>query len=368
VLLPVLAGWSASFVLCLLLVVTKTWHGAVSMDGVSGIQKVHVAPTPRIGGIPVVAGLCLAVWLAPVGIQPVLFLILLAGMPAFVLGIAEDLSKQVSVLLRLLATMASGLFAWHLSGYAITRVNIPGLDYFLSLPPLSVLFTAFAVGGVANAINIIDGFNGLASTTTVLAFLGYAGIAWQCGDLPLTGAALVLSACVGGFFWVNWPFGKLFLGDGGSYFVGFALAWVAVMLMARHPGVSAFGVLLVCVHPVTEVLFSIYRRKMRHQPPGQPDRLHFHSLVNRRYMSRWLSRWSPTLRNSATGLLVGGMTFTAVLAANLVYASTAWSVLVLALLAMGYVAVYARMVRHVWCSPLAFLLVKPGRADLCPAK
>ena len=66
---------------------------------------------------------------------------------------------------------------------------------------------------------------------STLAFLGYAMIAWQVGDTTLASFSWVLAACGWGFFWVNWLFGKLFLGDVGSYFVGFSLAWVAVLLI-----------------------------------------------------------------------------------------------------------------------------------------
>jgi hypothetical protein len=225
----------------------------------------------------------------------------------------------------------------------------------------SVIFTAFAVGGVANAINIIDGFNGLASTMATLAFVGYALIAWQVGDYTLANTSLVLAACVWGFFWVNWPFGKIFLGDGGSYFIGFALAWVAVMLLARNPAVSAFAALVVCVHPVTEVLFSIYRRKVRKDHPGMPDRLHFHSLVKRRYVARWFGTYSNAVRNSITGVLIGLMTFTSITLACLTFTSVPLSALAFVVLSLGYVSVYARMVRHHWCSPIAFLFVKPGK-------
>jgi UDP-N-acetylmuramyl pentapeptide phosphotransferase/UDP-N-acetylglucosamine-1-phosphate transferase len=96
-----------------------------------------------------------------------------------------------------------------------------------------------------------------------LAFAGFAVIAWSVGDANLASVAIILAACVWGFFWVNWPFGKLFLGDGGSYFVGFALAWVAVLLIERNPSVSPFAALLVCIHPVSEVLLSIFRRKLK---------------------------------------------------------------------------------------------------------
>ncbi|PQA81822.1 glycosyl transferase [Limnohabitans sp. TS-CS-82] len=353
-------GFVCCFVLCMLLVVTKRWHGALTMDFTDGIQKFHTAPTPRVGGIPIVLGLVVAWSVTQQDLKDLLLPILLAGMPAFLFGVAEDLTKRVGVMQRLLATMASGLLAWWITDYSLTRVDIWGVDWLLSFTLVSVIFTAFAVGGVANAINIIDGFNGLASTMATLAFVGYALIAWQVGDYILANASFVLAACVWGFFWVNWPFGKIFLGDGGSYFIGFALAWVAVMLLARNQSVSAFAALVVCVHPVTEVLFSIYRRKVRKDHPGMPDRLHFHSLVKRRYVARWFGGYSNVTRNSITGVLVGLLTIIAIILACLTYSSTALSALAFLGLGLGYVSFYARMVRHHWCSPLEFLLIKPN--------
>lgn len=352
---------AASFALCVLLVLTKRWHGALTMDHMEGIQKFHTTPTPRIGGVPIVLGLVVAWGKAPEDIKALITPILFAGLPAFIFGVLEDITKRIGVMQRLLATMASGLLAWWITDYSLTRVDVWGVDWLLGFTLVSALFTAFAVGGVANSINIIDGFNGLASTASTLAFVGYAMIAWQVGDLQLAGLALVLGACVWGFFWVNWPLGKIFLGDGGSYFIGFALAWVAVMLIERNPGVSAFAALVVCVHPVTEVLFSIYRRKIKKTNPGQPDRLHFHSLVKRRYVAHWFAGYSNRIRNSITGALVASMTVTAVVAANLFYDHVVLSAAAFVGLALGYVAIYARMIRHHWCSPITFLLVRPVR-------
>jgi UDP-N-acetylmuramyl pentapeptide phosphotransferase/UDP-N-acetylglucosamine-1-phosphate transferase len=354
------AGWGAltTFVLCVLLVLSKRWHGKLSLDETAGIQKFHTDPTPRIGGIPIVLGLALALDLAPLNVQEILEPLLLASLPAFVLGLAEDTTKRISVMVRLLATMASGVLAWLLTDISLTRLDIWGIDWVMKITLVSVLFTAFAVGGVANSINIIDGFNGLASLASGLAFVGFALIAWQVGDTTLAQVAMVLAACVWGFFWVNWPLGKIFLGDGGAYFVGFALAWMSVLLIERNPGVSAFAALVICAHPVTEVLLSIYRRKVRKTHPGMPDKLHFHSLVKRRYVSRWFRYLPRTLRNSITGAIIGLMTLTAVVLANFTYASTLLSAAVYVALALGYVAIYARMVRHRWCSPIRFLLVK----------
>jgi UDP-N-acetylmuramyl pentapeptide phosphotransferase/UDP-N-acetylglucosamine-1-phosphate transferase len=179
-------GFFSCFALCVLLVVTKRWHGALTMDFTDGIQKFHTAPTPRIGGVPIVLGLVVAWSVAQQDLKDLLLPILLAGMPAFLFGVAEDLTKRVGVMQRLLATMASGLLAWWITDYSLTRVDIWGVDWLLSFTLASVIFTAFAVGGVANAINIIDGFNGLASTMATLAFVGYALIAWQVGDYRIT--------------------------------------------------------------------------------------------------------------------------------------------------------------------------------------
>jgi UDP-N-acetylmuramyl pentapeptide phosphotransferase/UDP-N-acetylglucosamine-1-phosphate transferase len=355
------AGWGfvCTFLLCVLLVMTKRWHGALTMDFTDGIQKFHTAPTPRIGGVPIVLGLVVAWSQTTPDVKALLTPVLVAGMPAFLFGVAEDITKGVSVMQRLLATMASGLLAWWITDYSLGRVDIWGIDWFMKFTVVSVIFTAFAVGGVANSINIIDGFNGLASTMSTLAFVGYAMIAWQVGDHALASTSFVLAACVWGFFWVNWPLGKIFLGDGGSYFIGFALAWVAVMLLERNPGVSAFAALVVCVHPVTEVLFSIYRRRIKKMHPGHPDRLHFHSLVKQRYVRRWFGKMPNRIRNSITGAIIGMMTVTAIMLASMTYASVTLSALVFLGLSLGYISIYARMVRHHWCSPITFLLVKP---------
>ena len=352
-------GFVASLAFCILLVLTKSWHGAFSMDADEGIQKFHTKPTPRIGGLAIVAALWVASLNAPAELKSLIGMFLLAGLPAFIFGLFEDITKKVSVILRLLATVVSGLLAWWLTDYSLTRVDVWGIDYLFTFTLFSVLFTSFAVGGVANSINIIDGFNGLASTTSILAFASFALIAYQVGDTQLAAISIVLATCVGGFFWINWPYGKIFLGDGGSYFVGFSLAWVAVMLIERNLQVSAFAALIVCVHPVTEVLFSVYRRKIKKLNPGKPYRIHFHSLIKQRYVRRWFSGVSNDWRNSVTGLLVGSVTLHAGILANFVYQSVWMSIFILLALILGYVSMYARMVRYKWCSPINFLMIKP---------
>jgi UDP-N-acetylmuramyl pentapeptide phosphotransferase/UDP-N-acetylglucosamine-1-phosphate transferase len=355
-----------SLAVALFLVLTRQWHGRFSADGLQGVQKMHSTPTPRIGGLAIVAGVLAGYLVAEAEQRAILGTLLLAGLPAFFFGLAEDVTKQVGITARLLATMASGVLGWWLTGTAITSLDVPGLDSLVAISFVSVLFTAFAVGGVANAVNIVDGFNGLAGGFLVIAFTGLAIIAWSAGDMQLSLACMGLAGAFVGFWLINWPWGKLFLGDGGSYFGGFALAWASVLLVERNANVTPFAALLVCVHPVTEVLFSIYRRRMHGSHPGQPDRLHLHSLLMRRVVRPTLARMWPdqpalarSMQNSVTGVLLALMSVPPVLMALLLSAQPQGAALAVLVVMLGYVSLYARLVRFHWCSPVEFLFFKP---------
>jgi UDP-GlcNAc:undecaprenyl-phosphate GlcNAc-1-phosphate transferase len=143
-----------------------------------------------------------------------------------------------------------------------------------------------AVAGVAHAVNIIDGLNGLAGVTTLLASVALAVVAWSVGDAFVFQTASILAASIAGFLAVNFPSGRIFLGDGGAYLVGLALAVLSVLLVHRNAEVSAWFPLVLLAYPVWETLFSMYRRKLRGHPACRADALHLHTLVYRRVV-RW---------------------------------------------------------------------------------
>jgi UDP-N-acetylmuramyl pentapeptide phosphotransferase/UDP-N-acetylglucosamine-1-phosphate transferase len=346
---PALVAGLLAFVLALLLVVTKNWHGHLSLDSQFGVQKFHTDPTPRIGGVAIACGVVLGYFFAPSSLQTLLGPLLLAGVPAFAFGLLEDITKRVSVRTRLLATMFCGILGWFITGFAITRVNVPGLDWMLGFTVVSLAFTAFAVGGVANAINIIDGFNGLAAGSVTIILGGFTAICLSVGDTDLAYVCLILAASVVGFLLINWPLGKIFLGDGGAYFVGFAVAWIAVLILARNQGVSAWALLLVCAYPILEVTFSVVRRRKRGLSPGAPDRLHLHSLMKQRFVPRLFPRTSNLLSNSVTGAIMWCAASVPVLIA------TTWSTdsddlaIGFVCCAFAYSALYARLTQFRWC-------------------
>jgi UDP-N-acetylmuramyl pentapeptide phosphotransferase/UDP-N-acetylglucosamine-1-phosphate transferase len=345
--LSIAASALASFLLAEVLVLTTAHHGRFSLDAPGGaIQKFHCTPTPRIGGIGIYLALLAASLLVPEpGARAILSTILIAGIPALLVGLMEDVTKRIGVTVRLVVTMASGGMACWVSGMSITHINVPPVDALLSLAPMALLFTAFAVGGLANAINIIDGFNGLASGTTTICLLALAAIAGIVGDWPLALASVVVAAAVVGFWLVNFPWGKLFLGDGGAYFAGFALAWLAVLLPMRNAEVSPWASFLLCAYPVIEVLYSVMRRLMHHQSAGDPDRRHLHSLVATHVVQRRWPKLDPTLQNSAVSVIMWACAAVPALAAIALHHRTLYLVIFAVGCGVAYHLLYRRVAR-----------------------
>lgn len=328
-------------------------HGHFSMDlDTSGPQKFHSHPVPRIGGLGIVCALlaaaATAAWAAPDSSHT--FVLLLAcGMPAFTAGLIEDFTKRVSPAKRLLATAVSAALAGWLLDALIRKSDIPGLDLLLAFSAGAVLVTVFAVAGIANSVNIIDGFNGLASMCVVLMLCSLAYVAFQVGDPVVGTLALAGVGAVLGFFIWNFPGGLIFLGDGGAYFLGFYVAEVAILLLVRNPSVSPLFPLLVCIYPVFETVFSIYRRRfLRQVPPSMPDGIHLHSLIYRRMLSWAVGNRSAkalTRRNSMTSPYLWLLCMLSVIPAVLWWNNSTVMALFLLLFGLSYVALYWRIVR-----------------------
>ncbi|MFN3598497.1 MAG: glycosyl transferase family 4, partial [Aquificaceae bacterium] len=133
----------------------------------------------------------------------------------------------------------------------------------------------------------------------------------------------------------------IFLGDGGAYLVGFLIAEISVLLVKRNPEVSPWFPLLVVAYPVVESLFSIYRRKvLRGRSPGEPDKLHLHTLVYRR-LSKIKDK---TLRNSLTSPYLWALSLMGIVPALIFWKSTPMLVLMFFVFWLVYVYAYRRAI------------------------
>lgn len=338
---------------------------ALSDPTSGGPQKFHALPTPRVGGVAVFAGIVCGAAYSSVS-DPSLahwwVALLLVAQPAFLAGLAEDITKQVGVKTRLTASFTAALIGVYWLGARITHLDVAGLDSLLAIGWFSVLFTMFAVGGVAHAINLIDGYNGLSGMVGVLILCGVATVAAIVGDGEIFVSSVVLAGSLIGFLVWNFPRGHIFIGDGGAYLIGILTAVLMVLLVSRNPGVSPWLPLLLAAYPVWETLFSSYRRLfLQRTSLGDPDALHLHHLIYSR-----LVRWQVgsknarhvTTRNSLTAPYLCLITLVSVIVSVLFWNDSLALKLGALVFAVSYVWFYWRLVR--FRSP-RWMIVRSGR-------
>ena len=283
-----IAAFLTSFVITLLIIRFKHLHEQFSLDSnLSSPQKFHKSPVPRIGGISIAVGLFVAIVIKTIdlGFENHGFALLVCAIPTFAIGLAEDLTKKVSVRKRLFFTAISGACVIYLLDLQVTSLDIPFLDFLFTIPLFGVTFTIFAITGLANAYNIIDGFNGLSSMVGIITLLAIGYLGYTLGDVTIIFLSLVMAGAILGFFIWNYPQGLIFLGDGGAYLIGFWIATLSICLCYQHPEVSPWFALLINGYPIMETLFTVYRRRIhQNKSPGLPDGIHFHSLIFRRIL------------------------------------------------------------------------------------
>jgi len=332
----------------MLIIMTQRWHGMLTDDSLDGVQKVHTGSIPRVGGLGIFLGFAAASLLVS-NTYLLLTMLLWAAVPAWFFGLTEDITNRVSTRVRLLATMASALLAWWLTGYALYWVDIPLIDDLLALTPIAVIFTVFAVAGMANAINLIDGFNGLAAGTVLICLTALGWIASDQQNAQILELIVVVMAVTLGFFVLNYPLGRIFLGDGGAYTLGFFLAWIAVMLVVDgETNVSPWAPLLICAYPILETLLSMSRRMQNNRRMDHPDRTHLHSLVYRRVVPRLFPKASTKSRNALTAPFLWLFASAPALAGCYWYDNTLACIAALSITGLVYFLVHRRLTRFKW--------------------
>ncbi|PAF42993.1 hypothetical protein BKH45_02680 [Helicobacter sp. 11S03491-1] len=256
---------------------SKKFHIFIDKADSNKPQRIHIAHTSRAGGVGIFLAFCLIFFAGDYLSLNLYFFI--AFTIVFISGLSEDFSASLSPKTRLLIQLLGVCIGIFGVGAVITDLSpIIKLPYFLG-----IAFSLFGIIGVCNAINIIDGLNGLAGGICIMAFtaIGIAGFIVKADFILL--ASIIGAGGVMGFIILNFPKGKIFLGDGGAYMLGFILAILLSVLTQKNTYVSTWFGLTIMIYPVWEVLFSIYRRKIkRNLSPMQPDRMHLHMLLHKR--------------------------------------------------------------------------------------
>ena len=350
--LSLFIGFLISAVMTLFVLKYASLHDGMLDSDLDGVQKVHTHAVPRIGGLSIFVAVALggafSAWRQP-DVAKDMGMIVLCSAVAFGGGIVEDFTKRVSPFRRLLLTMIAALLGFYLLNARIEHIDLVFGVWVIGQLWITLPLTIFAVAGIANAINIIDGFNGLASIVVLCMLLSLGYVALQVGDsFVLITALLVAGATVGFFIW-NYPAGLIFMGDGGAYFLGFMLGELAILLVMRNPQVSTWYAALLLIYPCFETIFSAYRRfVLRGQSPGMPDSIHLHSLIFRRMVVWAIGRRDAralTRCNSMTSPYLWTLSLTAVVPATLLWRHT-WALMLCCCLFIAiYIWLYLRIVR-----------------------
>lgn len=255
------------------------------LDSADKVQKMHFGKIPRGGGVGVFVAFCtgIALLVAFGKIEAKFLALIIPANFIFTSGILEDFNYALSPKIRLILQTAGAISAIIIFPNCVI-VDI-GVELYYNL---AIIFTLFCMVGVTNAMNIIDGFNGLAGGFALLVLISIAIVSAIVGNVAVFYIALVLISVVLGFLVLNFPNAKIFLGDGGAYFMGFLLAFLLVILTQdssnniADKSISAYYGLCVMIYPVFEVLFSIWRRKRRKLSAMSADKLHLHTLIFKR--------------------------------------------------------------------------------------
>ncbi len=248
----------------------------------------------RLGGIGIVAGFSLALALTwffggfarlDADKDQLIWTTLAGALCYFVIGLADDLFA-LPPLPRLGGQVAVAMAVWN-QGVRIGSIELPfglvGAEPMLRLPEiLSLLATVIWLVGITNAINWLDGLDGLAAGVSGIAAVGLLSVSFSL-DQPAAGllAAALAGSCLG-FLRHNFNPARIFMGDGGSYFLGFALASISIVGPAKGlTSVSLLLPLMILSLPLADMSAVIMGRLSEGRSPFYPDRRHLHHRLLR---------------------------------------------------------------------------------------
>lgn len=269
--------------------------GRVAMDD-PGALAIHARPTPRTGGLAIygalLAALAVAMWVGRSGLTMRLWGFLASGSIFALTGLWDD-ARSIRPWERVLLECLGGALLV-LSG---TRMHLTGLW------PVDAGLTVVYLVGAANAMNLLDGMDGLASGVASIAAAFLAVVALASGQRWCAVCSLALLGACLGFLPYNFHCARIFMGDAGSLFLGFTLAALSIAVTAGAGGFQAGLIpVLVLGLPWFDTTLAVVRRLLHHRPLFLGDRSHFYDQL----VDRGLSQKGAVLVCYGVSLVFGG--------------------------------------------------------------
>lgn len=250
-------------------------------------RRMHTHAMPRFGGLAIYMGTMCSM-MAFLTYDRQIVGVMIGGTLMYILGVIDDL-KNLPAKVKFVGQIAIAclMYAWGLRIDFLTNFFGEGNLVFTG-GPVAVVLTVIWIVGITNTVNLIDGLDGLAAGTSAISALCLAYVAYIFGQYLPAAAFLALAGGILGFLPFNFYPAKIFMGDGGSLFLGFMLSALSIVGLTKGAAVIAFSVpVFVLGLPIFDTAFAIFRRLMNHRPIMEADRGHLHHrLMNLGYGQR----------------------------------------------------------------------------------
>ncbi|MGD6848999.1 glycosyltransferase family 4 protein [Rossellomorea aquimaris] len=241
------------------------------------VRKVHQKIMPRLGGLAIYIGF-IAGFLILRPEDPYAGAIILGSAVILLTGMADDIF-DLSPRLKLLGQLTAA-FTVVLGGVQIEFINLP-FGGVLEFGMFSIPITILWIVGITNAINLIDGLDGLAAGVSTIGLATIGFMAMLKGDVFVMSLALILIVSTLGFLYFNFHPAKIFMGDTGALFLGYMIAVLSMLGFKNVTMISLIVPLIILGVPISDTFFAIIRRIVNKSPLSAPDKSHLHHCLLR---------------------------------------------------------------------------------------
>ncbi|MET3697666.1 UDP-GlcNAc:undecaprenyl-phosphate GlcNAc-1-phosphate transferase [Bacillus oleivorans] len=280
-------------------------------------RKVHQKIMPRLGGLAIYLSFIIGVLIVKpedVYAAP----ILIGSVIIIITGFLDDMI-ELSAKWKLLGQIAAAVVVV-LGGVRVDFINLP-FGGEIQFGFMSIPLTIFWIVAITNAINLIDGLDGLAAGVSSIALITISGMAFLKGDVFAMTMGLIVVASTIGFLFYNFHPAKIFMGDTGALFLGYMIAVLSLLGFKNVTAISLIIPVIILGVPISDTLFAIIRRIVNKKPLSAPDKSHLHHCLLRLGFS-----------HRQTVLLIYAMAAMFSLAAFIFSMSTMWGAVIVGFL------------------------------------
>ncbi|WP_127848939.1 glycosyltransferase family 4 protein [Lacticaseibacillus hulanensis] len=241
-------------------------------------RRVNKVPMPTIGGLAVFLAFTFGtfVLLRPQFNTHLIFSLFLAESVVIITGLIDDV-KELTPRQKMFGLFIAALIVYFLAGVRMTKINIGPVHWELGW--LSLPITLFWILGISNAVNLIDGLDGLATGVSIISLTTMGIIGFFFLNVAQVGTSIMIFTLVAallGFLPHNFYPARIFLGDTGSLFIGFMLSVLSLQGLKNVTFISLIMPVIALGVPITDTLFAIIRRLLNRVPISQADKHHLH--------------------------------------------------------------------------------------------